>query len=163
MFLALASLALLGVIAAQDYLYAPLRQETISAGLSGPYHWWLDGSYVVLAAALILGTQGRPLMLACASVAAVALLLVAATNTFAPFVDKLTGGKHALWHSRFTVVVFVAAFALEISGNRGSAPLWGLTLMSAIAPFAIYELAQRSDYAEKLGVLGICIWLASWA
>lgn len=160
-FLALASLALVGMIGTQNYLVPSLRQETISAGLTGPLHWWLDGSYLALAVALILGTAGHPLMQVIATVSALALILTAVTNTFGAFVDRITGGKHSLWHSRFTTVVFVSALALEGVGNHGE--LWGLTAVGIAAPATIYALTTRSDYAEKLAVLGICIWLIAWA
>lgn len=159
--LALASLALVGVVVAQDFLYSPLRQETISAGLTGPYHWWLDGSYVLLAAALIWATAGCGLAHMLAAVAGVFLILTAATNTFSQFFDGVTHGQHARWHARCTLGVFVFALALEVSLNHG--PLWGLTVVNVSVPAALYALSRRSDYTEKVGVLIICLWLVVWA
>lgn len=171
-FLALACAALLGTIAAQDYLYKPLRNETISAGLSGPYHWYLDASYVPLAAALCIAFRGHPWMTLFAVIAAVALILVAVTNTFSTFVDKLTKGQHSLWHSRFTIVVFVAALLLQIAGD--SDWRWILTALNVIIPGACYlyfhlestdidgVVIQASPAAEKLYVTGLCIWLIAW-
>jgi hypothetical protein len=147
------------MIAAQNYLVPALRQETISSGLTGPLHGALDASYVILAAALVLGFTG--LMEWVAIVAALALVLTAATNTFGTWVDKVTGGKHALWHSRFTIVVFSSALALEALGNTHA--LWAVTGLGIAAPAVIYALTERSDYAEKLAVLGISVWLIAWA
>lgn len=163
-FLALACLALLGAIGVQNYLVPALRNETISSGLTGPYHWWLDGTYLVLAVALVMGFRDRPLPLALASIAGLALILTAATNTFHAFVDRITDGQHSLWHSRFTTVVFASALALEVAVNRsGPVALWGMTGFGLAAPGSIYGLTRRSDYAEKLAVLGICCWLITWA
>lgn len=173
-FLTLSCLALLGVIAAQDYLYKPLRNETISAGLTGPYHALLDISYVPLAAALCIAFDGW--MELFAMVAAAALLLVAATNTAWRFFDGLTDGEHALWHSRFTLVVFASALALQLAGDRGS--LWWLTAANVAIPAAAYayfrfrpteikamsiSALEASPAAEKLYVLGLCVWLIVWA
>ena len=161
--LVLASIALIGVIAAQDYLYAPLRQESISAGLTGPYHWWLDASYVLLAVGLVWrGYGGSWLTEALATIAGISLLCTAATNTFAGFVDQLTAGHHALWHSRFTTAVFVSALALQLSADHGAA-LWALTAANVAIPATMYLLSHNSTYTEKVGVLGICFWLIAWA
>lgn len=161
--LALASIALVGVIAAQDYLYAPLRQESISAGLTGPYHGYLDASYVVLAAALVVAFWPLgPLVAALASVAAAALLLTGATNTFGTWVDMFTNGQHSKWHTIFTAVTFVSAFALECVVNHG-AVFWTITAGNAAAPAIVYLLSRNSTYTEKVGVLGLCLWLVAWA
>lgn len=160
--LALAAIALVGVIAAQDYLYAPLRQESVSAGLTGPYHWWLDASYVVLAAALVGSFHGHGLSGVFATVAAIALILTAVTNTFGTWVDSITNGEHALWHSRFTAIVFVSALALQVSAND-SATMWCITAANVAAPAAVYLLSGNSPYTEKVGVLLICVWLTAWA
>lgn len=172
-FLAIASLALLGMIGAQNYLVPSLRQETISSGLTGPLHWWLDLSYLLLAVALVLGTAGHPLMQALATIAAVALVLTAATNTFGAFVDKITGGKHSLWHSRFTIAVFVSALLLQVAGDHGR--LWVLTVLNVAIPAAIYVYFRyrettiegtsiaASPAAEKAFVSGLCLWLVVWA
>lgn len=168
-FLALASLALLGMVGVQNYLVPALRQETISSGLTGPLHWGLDASYAILAAVLGVGFWGHGLMEGVAFVAALALLLTAATNTFAGLVDRLTGGKHSLWHSRFTVVVFASALVLEIIGDHGG--LWWLTLANVLVPGAIYAwfryrptsiggvVVAASPAAEKAYVTLLCVWL----
>lgn len=160
--LAIASVALCGVIAAQDYLWPPLRQETISTGLTGPYHWWLDASYLLLAIALAGAFREFKISEAIAIAAGVSLILTAATNTFSGLVDKLTNGQHSLWHSRFTTAVFVSALALEVSANHGAA-LWSITAANCAAPAVMYALSGRSDYTEKVGVLLICVWLIAWA
>lgn len=169
--LALSCLALLLVIATQDYLYKPLRNETISAGLTGPYHVLLDVSYVPLSAALVLSFHG--LMAVFASIAAVALLLVAATNTAWRFFDALTDGQHSLWHSRFTLVVFASALALQVAGDHGH--WWALTGINVLVPAAAYAYFHfkktdidgvdiaASPAAEKLYVAGLCVWLIVWS
>lgn len=171
-YLVLSCLALLGVIAAQDWLYAPLRNETISAGLTGPYHWWLDAAYVPVSLSVALSFAGHPWMEVLGVIAAISLLLVAATNTFHVFVDKITKGQHALWHSRFTLVVFCSVLLLEVLGDHGWR--WWLTALNVAIPAACYgyfhfigadvdgtEIAA-SPAAEKLYVLGLSIWLIVW-
>lgn len=171
-FLALACLALLGVIAAQDYLYAPLRNETISAGLTGPYHWWLDASYLVLAVALVGSFTARPPMEVFAALSAVFLVAVGATNTLWRTFDAITDGKHALWHSRFTIAVFASALLLQVAGDEGWR--WGLTALNVLVPAGIYGWfhyratliegvsVAASPAAEKAFVLGLCVWLIVW-
>jgi hypothetical protein len=170
-FLALSCLALLGMIAFQDWRVTSLRNDTISAGLTGPYHWYLDASYLLLAIALVLAFRG--LMEALAILSSIALLLTAATNTFGPFVDRLTGGKHSLWHSRFTIATFVCALLLQLAGDHGY--LWGLTVLTVAIPAGAYgyfhtektdidgTVIAASSAAEKLFVSGLAIWLIVWA
>ncbi len=172
-FLALACLLLLAAIAAQDYLVPALRNETISAGLTGPDHVLLDASYVPLAAALFLAFRGHALMELFAAIAAIALLLVAATNTAWRFFNALTDGQHSLWHSRFTLVVFTSALALQLAGDYGWR--WWLTALNVAIPAAIYAWFhfRRTDIAatwiaaspaaEKAFVAGLCVWLIVWA
>lgn len=170
-FLALACLLLLGVIAAQDYLVPALRNETISAGLTGPDHVLLDAAYVPLAVALLLAFDGW--MELFAAIAAVSLVAVAATNTAWRFFDSLTDGEHALWHSRFTLAVFTSALALQLAGDHGW--LWWLTALNVAIPVVAYAffrfektnidgtVISASPAAEKLYVAGLCIWLIAWA
>ncbi|MGH8261392.1 MAG: hypothetical protein ACREUG_17050 [Steroidobacteraceae bacterium] len=158
--LAFAAIALLAVIAAQDYLWAPLRNETISSGLEGPYHWWLDGAYIVLAAALCMGFTGRPLTEAFAVVTAIALVLSGVANTAYRWVDQVTGGKHEQLHLAFTAVVFLGAAGVELTADRGA--LWWLSLANGVVPAALWGLTSRKDYAEKIGVLLLCLWLIAW-
>lgn len=161
--LILAALSLIGAVTAQNYLVPTLRNGTISAGLTGPYHVLLNASYVPLIIFLPYSTFGHSWMFVFALIASVALLGVAVTNTAHEYVDKLTGGKHALWHSRFTTIVFVASLALEAAGNGHDVGSWGFTAASMAVPAVLYGLTQRSDYVEKIAVLMICIWLIVWA
>ena len=169
--LALSCIALLLVIATQDYLYKPLRNETISSGLTGPYHVALDASYIPLSIALILSFRGWMELFAC--IAATALILVAATNTAWLFFDGLTDGQHSLWHTLFKLVVFVSALALQVSGDHGY--WWALTALNIAVPGTAYAYfhfrktvidgvdVAASPAAEKLYVAGLCIWLIAWA
>ena len=171
MVLALSCIALLLVIAAQDFLVPALRNETISAGLTGRYHALLDASYLPLAAALCFAFTGW--MQLFATIAAVALLLVAATNTAWRWFDALTDGQHAVWHSRFTIVVFTSALALQVAGDHGWR--WSLTVANVAIPGACYAwfhfrptivkgtLVEASPAAEKLYTLGLCAWLIVWS
>jgi hypothetical protein len=91
------------------------------------------------------------------------------TNTAHGWVDSITNGQHALWHSRFTILVFVSVLALEVVGDQGWR--WWITAANVLVPVAIYawfrfrptiiggvEIAA-SPAAEKAYVLGLCIWL----
>lgn len=130
----------------------------------------LDASYVPLAAALCLAFAGW--MEVFAVISALALLLVAATNTAWRFFDLLTDGAHATWHSRFTLVVFTSALALQLAGDHGWR--WGLTVANVAIPGACYAYfhyratiidgvsVAASPAAEKLFVTGLCIWLIVW-
>lgn len=170
LFLALACAALLGTIAAQDFMWKPLRNKTISAGLTGPYHVLLDASYIPLAVALCMAFNGW--MEVFAIISAIALLLVATTNTAWKFVDSITGGQHAKWHTRFTLVVFVSALLLQVFGDRHL--MWALTALNLIVPAIAYVYFHycQTDIdgvviaaipaAEKLYVAGLCIWLIVW-
>jgi hypothetical protein len=169
--LALACIALLGTIAAQEYLYTPLRDETISAGLTGPYHWWLDLSYVILAWALVQAfghTWSEPF----AFVSACALVMTAATNTFGTWIDQHIG-NHSELHSGFTIVTFAGALVLQMVTDNGWQ--WWLTVASILLPLVGYlyfhfkptsikgVLIQASPAAEKIFVLLLCIWLTAWS
>ena len=161
-FLALACLALLGIIAAQDYLVPRLRNKPISTGLYGnPYYWWLDAAFVLLAAALVIVMSGRGAMGVVGWIAAVSLVLVAVTDTFHAFVDRLTGGKHELWHLTFTGMTFAAALVLECLGDHGW--LWGATAVNVALPAGLYFGTKRMDFVEKSAVLVLCLWLIAWA
>ncbi|MDE2097477.1 MAG: hypothetical protein KGL39_09550 [Patescibacteria group bacterium] len=175
-FLALACLTLLLVIAAQDYLYAPLRNKTISAGLTGPYHALLDASYVPLAVSLGWafwnGTEWQATL---AFFAGTALLFVAATNTAWRFFDSITHGKHAMVHSDLTLIVFTSAIALQVVTDIHWHPGWWITALNVGLPGLAYAyfryertdidgtVVSSSPAAEKLFVLGLCIWLIVWA
>jgi hypothetical protein len=134
--LALTAAALLCVIATQDWLVPSLRNATISSGLTGPYHVMLDVAYVPLAAALLFAVQGSLATHVFADIAALALLLVAATNTAWRWFDALTDGGHAKWHSRFTLIVFLSAIAMQCAADHGG--WWTWTLWNALLPAGIY-------------------------
>jgi len=169
-----ACVLLLGTIAFQDYTVTPLRNETVSAGLTGPEHWLLDASYVPIAVMLPVVFRNSIPMLLLAIVSSVALLLVASTNTFHVWWDARTGGKHALWHSRFTLTVFTAALALQIVGDFKH-PLMGiLTVLTVAVPAMAYAFFHfdRTDIdgtwiaaspaAEKLYIAFLCVWFVAW-
>lgn len=172
-YLIIACLALLGVIAAQDDLIPALRNDTISKGLSGPYHWYLDASYVLLAIAIVGASSGTAMHILTV-IAGLALGATAFTNTFATLVDKWSGGKHSLWHTRSTIVVFVAAFLVELSGDQNTIRI-ALTVFTILAPTIAYlwfryrptiikgVMVAASPAAEKLYVAGLCLWFISWA
>src|SRR5690348_3822880 len=150
MLLALAAAALLCVIATQDYLVPALRNATISAGLTGPYHVMLDVAYIPLSLALFLAVPGDLAVHVFAGIAAVALLLVAATNTAWRWFDALTDGGHAKLHSTFTIVVFVAAIAMQCAGNHGG--WWAWTIGNVLIPAGVY-VAFHVDAADIDGVI----------
>jgi len=172
-FLILSCISLLAVIAAQDWLVPALRNQTISSGLTGPMHVLLDAVYVPVALSVALGFSGHPAMEVLAGISAAALILVAVTNTAWAWVDRITKGKHSLWHSRFTLVVFVSVLLLEVIGDHGT--LWGFTALNIIVPASAYAyfhlrptnidgvVVAASPAAEKLYVLGLCVWLIAWA
>lgn len=171
--LLLSCIALLLIIAAQDLWYAPLRNETISAGLTGPYHVLLDAAYVPLAYALCTSFGGHPAMMLFGVISGLALIAVAVTNTAWRLVDRFTDGKHALWHSRLTLVVFVAAIALQVSGDHQG--FWILTALNILVPGACYlyfhlkptiiggVAVAASPAAEKLYVFFLCLWLVIYS
>lgn len=169
MFLAFAALLLLVVITVQNILYPPLQQETISDGLYGPYHWLLDGAYVVLASALALAFWGTGLPSEILSITAgTALMVTAFTNTFSTFVDKLKAGIHSKLHTWFTVVMFLSILSLEGFNDHG----WftWLSVAGVAAPVALVGVLKAvkskilpGPAAEKLAVFLLCSWLAAWS
>lgn len=164
-FLAAAALALLVIIALQDYLVPSLRNATISSGLTGRYHVLLDVIYVVLAVALVMAFTAHVGREVLAAVSAIALVLTAATNTAWRWFDKLTDGQHSKLHSIFTLIVFVSALLLEIV----SGGYWWLLNVALPAAAYFYFTTEKTDIegivvaaspaAEKLYVAGLCIWL----
>lgn len=162
-FLALCGLAVIGVVIVQNVVYPPLRQETISEGLNGPDHVALDAAFGLLAIALVWAAWGDALLEATAVVAAIGLVGISVTNTAWRWVDGLTGklGGHEKWHLAFTVVAFLGAFAFQIAGDHGY--LWWVSAVNFAAPLVVFLLSRRQDYAEKVGVLILCLWLVAWA
>lgn len=171
--LILSCIALLLTIAAQDFWYAPLRNETVSSGLTGPYHVLLDASYVPLSAVLCFYFTGHPWSMFFAIVAAVSLLVVAASNTAWRWFDALTDGAHSVVHSTATLVVFVSALMLQVVNDHG--PFWWLSVANVLVPGACYGYFHykttvikgvtiaASPAAEKLYITGLCAWLIVWA
>jgi len=162
MFLAAAALLLLVVIAVQNYLYPPLRQETISDGLYGPYHWLLDGAYVVLGTALVMAFKGKGLSELLAWIAASGLAITAVSNTFSGFVDKLTKGKHSQIHTWATVAMLLTMLGLE-----GHVSGWKWVAANAAIPAVVGLAAKLSKKvvpgaaAEKAGIVVLCAWMIS--
>lgn len=172
MFLICASVLLLVVIAVQNYLYPPLRQETISDGLYGPYHWWLDGAYVMLSIALGCAFYGKGLGEVFASIAALSLMVTAVSNTFSTWVDRVTGGLHSKIHTIFTGVMFLSMLGLQAVENRGS--MWILSVAGLAVPAILYIMASNNKAhgivdiapgpaAEKTAVAFLCAWLIVWS
>lgn len=173
MLLGLAAAALLCVIATQNWLVPSLRNATISAGLTGPYHVMLDAAYVPLSLALLFAVPGSLAVHLFAGIAAVALLLVAATNTAWRWFDALTDGGHARLHSIMTLVVFASATAMQCAQNHGG--WWAWTIGNVLVPLGVYVvfhvdhvdidgvIVEASPAAEKAFVALLCIRLMLWA
>lgn len=171
-YLAIACIAVLLVIALQDYLVPSLRNATVSSGLTGRYHVALDAVFLVLALVMFTSFRGHWLMEVLAAIAGLALVGVAATNTAWRFFDKLTDGEHSLWHTRLTITVFVSALLLQVAGDHGAR--WWLTALNLALPAAayVYFATEKTDIegivvaaspaAEKLYVAGLCLWLIAW-
>jgi hypothetical protein len=165
MFLVIAAFLLLCVIIAQNALYAPLRQETISDGLYGPYHWWLDGSYTLMTIALVSAFAGKGLPTTLAWTAGGALLVTAISNTFSGWADKITHGKHALVHTWFSILMFLSMIGLQVSVDYGW--FWWLSGAGLAIPAFIYGLFTvwkkpgilAGPAAEKTAVLFLCLWM----
>lgn len=167
-FLLIAALLLLIVIGVQNYLYPPLREETISDGLYGPYHWFLDGSFIILSIALGLTFIGKGFIEEGLAIGgAIALMMTAITNTFSTWIDKITNGLHNKLHAYFTGVVFLTMIGLEINQDHGN--WWWLTGVTLLLPVAVVGLCQIFKHikigpaAEKAGVFGLCLWLIAYA
>lgn len=167
LFLAGAALLLLAVIAVQDYLNPPLRNETISEGLSGPYHWYLDGAYIVLATALCYTFAGHGLSGVFAIAASIALMTTAVTKTFSTWVNKFANSSKL--HSLFTIVMFVLMLALE--GTQDHKWMWVLTGAGVVLPAAVSAFTKwfaargvsALPIAEKMAVTLMCTWMVVWS
>ena len=164
-FLAASALLLLLVITVQNILYPPLREETISDGLYGPYHWFLDGAYVILATALAYTFYGTGWSEVLAITAGASLMVTAVTNTFSTWVDKMIHGLHAKLHTYFTGIMFLSMLGLQAVQNHGW--LWwisaaGLALPAIVAAFftGFKKLGiLPGPAAEKAAVFMLCTWL----
>lgn len=163
LFLTGAAVLLLGVIAVQNYLYPPLREETISDGLYGPYHWLLDGAYAILATALVLTFIGQGLVAQCLAYSIAGCLgITAMSNTFSVWVDKITGGLHSKIHTWFTILMLLEVLFLE---SIQSSWVWtvvniGLPVLvgGSLALFKKLGIAP-GPAAEKTAVAVMCAWL----
>lgn len=161
--LALAALAICGVVVAQDILVHKLQQESISAGLTGPYHWWLDGAFVLLATFLWLAFKnGTPLQHALSAAAAGCLILTGASGTWTTWLDKYTKSNGEKIHTGCTAVTFSLALALQLVSNH-DAGMWGMTVWGVAAAGVTHYLVANASVTEKIGVLGLCGWLVAWA
>jgi hypothetical protein len=171
MFLFVACLLLLGVIALQDYKYPQLRGATISDGLYNlvPDHWMLDAAFVAIAAALAYtACDTAALPKALAWFASGTFMLVAASNTFSVWVDKVTGGLHNKIHTYATIAVFAAVLSLEGTQDKNNHFLVGLSAAGVLLPVASYIALKKSKllpgpFAEKLAVTLMCAWLSVWS
>jgi hypothetical protein len=161
--LAAASLGLLGMVAAQDYLYPPLREKTISSGLTGPYHWWLDAAFLCLSAALVGAFWGHGVSAYLAIASSVFLVLTGISGTFTTWLDAFTSNQGEVWHTRFTAVTFVLAIALQFVTNGPSVLLWCMTLGGMLFPIATHFLVPNASVTEKVGVTQLCLWLVAWS
>lgn len=162
LFLASSAALLLGVIAVQNYLYPPLREETISDGLYGPYHWFLDGAYVILATALCLHFSGQGLAEVLAFVIAGCLGVTAVSNTFSKWVDKITNGMHSKIHTWFTIVMLLTVLGLEYQHSG-----WKWVVANVAVPAVVGGVCTifkklkiiPGPAAEKAAIAVMCAWL----
>lgn len=165
MFLSIAAVILLIVIGVQNYLYPPLREETISDGLYGPYHWLLDGAYVILATALIYTFWDKGIASYLSWFAALCLMITAVSNTFSTWVDKVTMGKHANIHTWATIVMLLTMLSLEYITSGGKWLAWNIAVPAIVAGIADFlwfikkPSVQVGPAAEKAGIVVLCIWL----
>jgi hypothetical protein len=158
LYFALACLALLAVVAVQDYLVPALRQETISSGLTGHYHVALDAAFVVLAVALIFAFRGHGVSSILADGSAVFLVLTGFTGTATVHIPQ---GER--WHTICTAITFVLAIALQFLSNGHNYALWVLTLGGTLFPIATHFLVPNPSVTEKVGVTQLCLWLIAWS
>lgn len=122
LWLALAALAIVAVVIVQDHLVPALQSKSISSGLTGPYHWYLDGAFVALAVALALAFRGSALLQQIlASGAAFFLVLTGASGTWTDWLDQRTNGQGEKIHAACTAVTFVLALGLQVASDRTSA------------------------------------------
>lgn len=164
--LALAALTMVGVVTAQDLLYPPFEKATISTGLNGPNHLWLDGAFLFMAVAICLAA-GSGWLLAAGIVTALGLITAAVSNTAWRWVDGLMGYPrgHEKVHIVATAVIFLGAFTYEgiADAHAGSDILSILSGLGLMLPVAAYTMTMpRVDVAEKVAVLMLCVWFITW-
>lgn len=157
--LAAAAVAVCAVWATQDYLVPELRQKSISSGLTGPYHWFLDGAFVLLAVALSRAFMDvPPVPHVLATAAAICLVLTGASGTY----TAALGPNGEKIHAGCTAVTFGLAIALQVVSNH-TAWMWGVTGLAAAVAVATHFLVANSSVTEKVGVLGLCAWLVAYS
>jgi hypothetical protein len=168
MFLTLAALLLLAVIAFQNYKYPQLRELTVSDGLysSVPDHWMLDAVYVVLATTLALAFSGLGLAAILAYFAGGALLVTGASNTFSVWVDKVTNGLHNKIHSYLSIGMFLSMLGVQAVSDHGW--LWYLSGAGIVVPGIVYAVSKPLKIAafpaaEKAAIFFLCVWLIAWS
>lgn len=164
LYLALASALVCAVVVVQDVIVPVLRQKSISAGLTGPYHWFLDGAFLLLAGALATSFRypAPAIQSALATGSAASLLLTGASGTWTDTLDKYTNGKGEKIHAACTAVTFSLALALQVVTNHNPY-MWGMTCMSVAAAGVTHFLVANASVTEKVGVLGLCSWLIAGA
>lgn len=159
LFLALASFVLIAVVVVQDHLVPALQQKSISSGLTGPYHWYLDASFVMLAVALVLAFSSATwIQKSLAIGAGVSLVLTGASGTWT---DNL-GPNGEKIHSALTAVTFVLAIILQLVSNT-TPGMWGITGLALLCAGATHFLVANASVTEKIGVLGLCGWLIAYS
>lgn len=159
--LAVGALSILVVVVAQDILVRKLQQESISSGLTGPYHWVLDGAFLLLAVALYLAFQhGTDWQKWLSAGSAVSLVLTGISGTWTTWLNKYTNGEKV--HVIFTALTFSLALALQVVSNH-DVGMWGMTVWGVLAAGVTHYLVANASVTEKIGVLGLCGWLVAWA
>jgi hypothetical protein len=159
LYLALACASLLAVVGVQDYLVPVLRQKSISAGLTGPYHWYLDAAMFLLAAALIVAFRhSHWYQSLLAEAAGVSLIFTALSGTYTTNLG-VNGEKI---HSALTAVTFVLAIVLQLVFNHTPA-MWTITGFGIVGAILTHFLVPVASTTEKMGVLGLCAWLIAWS
>lgn len=164
--LALAALTMIGVVTVQDLLYPPFEKATISTGLNGPNHLWLDGAFLFMAIAICLAA-GSGWLLAAGIVTAIGLVTAAVSNTAWRWVDGLMGYArgHEKVHIIATAVTFIGAFTYEgiADYHAGSDILNAISGLGLALPIGAYGLTRpRVDVTEKVAVLMLCVWFITW-
>jgi hypothetical protein len=157
-FLAAAAALVPAVVTVQNALIPKLRQQSISSGLTGPYHALLDASFAALSVALALAFAHGTVAQRVLAYAAGALLV--ATGVTGTWTDKIKDGEKL--HTIFTALTFGAALMLQAVSNQ-SAPMWTITGAGIAAAAVTHYLVPVASVTEKIGVLGLCAWLIGWA
>jgi len=141
--------------------------QTISDGLTGPYHRVEDAGFIALGGALaILGViLASPISWLCWLVA-VGILGAMASDTYRPFLMRHFGGTAAKWRERhliFAGIAFVGALALEASLAHG----WLLWALVAAYPISVgivrWIWPKYTAWQEWVAALAIVAFLLAWS